>query len=285
LEGIGSTKRVVELREDLRAIDLDFNKRMALIEFLLFHFKCRVEDFVDRPQGDNSKEIEKAQAMLNEVQQLLDTSIARAAEAKVAADQAAKTAAIAKARADEAKSKADEAKHHADVAKAAEDEQRSALSEVQAQEAARESKTKELSAKGENMELGVVARNKAKNELAQHLAEDPLPLRKAKITLEAATKKAEKARVAADAAHAVAEEAHNKAAQAQAEADADHAAAMRAAQAAEHAVAEAEAKVAEAEAYLEEVKKQAGSGGQGAFWWLDRELEEKKKYLPRRLQK
>jgi hypothetical protein len=113
-----------------------------------------------------------------------------------------------------------------------------------------------LTAKGEDMNLGVVARNKAKNELAQHLAEDPLPLRKAKITLEAATKKAEKARVAAEAAKA----------------------------AADAAVVEAEAKVAEAQAYLDDVASRSGSGGQGALWWLQRELDEKKKYLPKRKQ-
>ncbi len=37
-----------------------------------------------------------------------------------------------------------------------------------------------------------MSRNKAKAELAQHLAEDPLPLRRAKITTEAAHKKADK---------------------------------------------------------------------------------------------
>lgn len=150
-----------------------------------------------------------------------------------------------------------EAKAKAEAAKAAEDEQRAALNEVKAQEDARNAKTAELTAKGENMDLGVVARNKAKNELAQHLAEDPLPLRRAKITLEAATKKAEKARVAADAAHAEAE----------------------------RVASEAEASVAKAQAYLDEVAAKSGSGGQGAIWWLQRALDEKKKYLPKRLQK
>jgi len=226
---LGETKRVVELRDQLREIDLDFNKRMALIEYLLFRFSYSVHDFVKRPQGDNSAELQKAQAMLAEVQKALEAALAKAAEAKA----------------------------RAQAAKAAEDEQRAALSEVQAQEAAREAKTKELSAKGENMELGVVARNKAKNELAQHLAEDPLPLRKAKITLEAATKKAEKARVAADAAQ----------------------------DAADAAVAETEVSAAKAQAYLDEVASKSGSGGQGALWWLQRELDEKKKFLPKRLQK
>jgi len=36
--------------------------------------------------------------------------------------------------------------------------------------------------------------------------------------------------------------------------------------------------VAEAEAYLEEAKK---SFPRGQIWWFDRELTEKKKYLPK----
>ena len=46
---------------------------------------------------------------------------------------------------------------------------------------------------------------------------------------------------------------------------------------AEAQVEEARQKFAEAEAYLEEVKNTLGAG-QG--WWMDRELTEKKKYLP-----
>jgi len=98
-----------------------------------------------------------------------------------------------------------------------------------------------------------VAQNKAKAELAQHLAEDPLPLRKAKITLEAALKKAEKARAPFEAATKLAED----------------------------ALEEARKKLADAENYLEEVKKKPGSS-HGTFWWMDRELQEKKKFLPER---
>ena len=43
---------------------------------------------------------------------------------------------------------------------------------------------------------------------------------------------------------------------------------------------ETERQVAEAEAYLEEVKSKSGNG-QGSVWWLQRELEEKKKYMPK----
>jgi len=89
---------------------------------------------------------------------------------------------------------------------------------------------------------------KQKNELAQLLAEDPLPLRRAKLTTEAATKKAEKARIVAD-----------------------------------EALVEAEAKFNEAERFLEEIRMRGG-GGEGTLWWIDRELQEVKKYLPKRKQ-
>ena len=36
LEQIGETLRVVELRDTLREIDMDFNKRMAIVEFLAY---------------------------------------------------------------------------------------------------------------------------------------------------------------------------------------------------------------------------------------------------------
>merc|ERR1712137_390294 len=113
-----------------------------------------------------------------------------------------------------------------------------------AEEKAYNDKKEELERK--STEGGVVSMNKAKNELAQHLAEDPLPLRRAKITAEAAVKRAEKAsKISADArasAEASAEAASKarqeaeasaaQAAQARATAEADAAAATEARKAA-----------------------------------------------------
>lgn len=82
--------------------------------------------------------------------------------------------------------------------KAAQEELEAALAEVKAQEDAYHGKIAD--AERRSQEGGVVSRNKAKAEHAQLLAEDPLPLRKAKITLEAATKRAEKTRAPFDAA-------------------------------------------------------------------------------------
>jgi len=107
-----------------------------------------------------------------------------------------------------------------------------AITELNAQEKAYNKKKDDLTRKSNDESTTLVARNKAKNELSQHLAEDPLPLRKAKLTSEAAAKKAEKA-------------------------------------------------LLDAQNYLEEVKKNA-TNGKGALWWIERELQEAKKYMPQR---
>jgi vacuolar-type H+-ATPase subunit I/STV1 len=89
-------------------------------------------------------------------------------------------------------------------------------------------------------------------------SEDPLPLRRSKITAEAKLKPVEKARKEAEAATAVVAEQTRKV---------------------EEAVRDTEEKVREAVAYLEHAKKQGTSPG--ALWWLDRELKEAQKYLPK----
>jgi F actin bundling C terminal len=171
--------------------------------------------------------------------------------------EAAQTAATAaQEREGEARKAAAEAKQKEIAAQAAKEELEAALADLKAQEDAYNLKTETLTKKSE--EGGVVTRNRAKNELAQHLAEDPLPLRRAKITMEAAVKKADRTRAAAAAARQASEEA---------------------AAAAETATQDALAKVAEAEAYLEDMKKKPGSA-EGQMWWLERRIIEAKKYMP-----
>jgi len=106
-------------------------------------------------------------------------------------------------------------------------------------------------------EGGAVSRNKAKNELEQLKAEDPLPLRRAKLNQEAAVRKCEKARKQAEASRAAQEEAQRQV---------------------EAAVRESEKRRDEALAYLEKVK--ASGAGAGQVWWLKRGMYEKQKSLP-----
>ena len=251
----------------------------------------------------------------------------RTAEAAKKATEAAKKAtAAAKEAAAKAKATAEAAKKAAEAAWFAEQENKKALDELRSQEAAFEAKKAELTKIKTDESIGVVKRNKAANELDQLMAEDPLPLRKAKINQQATVKKSERARAAADEAKAKAEsdaaaaeaaakkaeaaereaiaaqhvaedaqraaeaaqreaEAAQAAAEtAQAAAEAAQAAAEAAEQAAQESVKEAEAKFQEALDFLEAEKKKGGIA-RGDIWWMEREIKEKRKYLPASKQK
>ena len=133
------------------------------------------------------------------------------------------------------------------------------MNDVKAQEEAKQKKMEALKKKIET--AGLVARNAAIQELAKLENEDDLPLRRAKTTLEAAQRKAAKATKAATDAR---EKADNDS------------------KAANEAVELTQKKVVEAETYLKEVEISSGSAGKGTMWWMQRELEEKKKFMPTR---
>jgi len=249
LEKFNETLTVTAMREKLRSTGAigDRVKLVPLIHILIFKYGVDWRQLVNAPQG-SKEEIDKAQKMLDEVQ-----SAFREAEKK---DQEA-AAALREAQAKEA-----EAKQREDELRAAKQELENALAELKAQEDAYNNKTQHLKDLSENS-TSIIAKNKAKNELAQHLNEDPLPLRKAKITQEAAVKKADKATQVAAEARARVAEARKKSEQAKA--------------AAEAAVDEARKRLEEAEAYLEKAKN---SLPKGAIWWLERELHEARAYLP-----
>jgi len=311
LEFFQETLTVREMRDNLRETGAikAAPKYVPLIHYLIFKHKVNWKELVNASQGGNQKEIEEAQRLLDEVQVLFKECDAKAAQAKAALKeaeareaQAKSEEATAKAREAEAKSTAEAAKsREAEAvqrdaeAKAAQEELQAALNDLKAQEDAYNNRTTQLKAISEDESVGLVTRNKTKNELSQHLAQDPLPLRKAKITQEAAVKKADKAAAAASEARASASAARKAAdaaakeataARTQAESSARQAEKARAAAAsakaaAEAALEEAVRKVEEAEAYLNEVKSRPGSA-HGQIWWLERELHDAKAYLPER---
>jgi len=237
LESLGQTMTVIEMREKFRTIDVDFNKRMSLIEYLAYHFKKSIQEVIDAPQGDNQEEIEAAQAAVEAAQKAVDEMVARLDEAKAASDAAEAAA----------------APYRAAVA-----ENEKALEELHAQEKAYQDKKESLERTKNDTSIGVVKRNKAANELDQLLAEDPLPLRKAKINQEATLRKMEKAAKPFNEASAKA---------------------TAAKEVAEAAVAEAERMLQAAVDSLNEAKKKGGVA-HGAIWWMERSIEEKRKYMP-----
>jgi len=121
-----------------------------------------------------AKAAEKA-AIHAEMEGKTAEEVAETAEAEAKATESAAFAAETGARTAEAKAKAAE-----ELEVDLEAQVAGALAELQREEDAFNAKKVELEATGNNADLGVVKRNMAKNELAQLLCTDPLPLQRAK---------------------------------------------------------------------------------------------------------
>jgi DNA repair exonuclease SbcCD ATPase subunit len=225
LEKLGETMTVMALRKRLQKLDIDNNKRMALSEYLLDKYGKNPADLVNSAQGDvDPDELAAAEKFL--------------AEAGAALDQAAEDA----EKAAEALKKCQEA----------EEELKQAVAELEKQEEEYNGKIKKFEDMIADDSLSAMKKARANNELAQLKAEDPLPLRKAKITQKAALRRVEKER--------------KKSALAKEAADATKAA--------------AEEKVKAAEQALADLKSKGGSGTpQGVIYWMEKTLAEKQKFL------
>jgi len=269
LESYGETLTVIQLREKLRKIDLDCNGKMALLEYLAFKFNKTVPAIINSPQGDNQDEVNEAARKLQAVQDAMD---------EVSKQLEQQTQALAQQKEAEEKATASLAaqKQAEETVKKAERELKAAVDDLKAQEDSFSNQIKKLEEKTKDTAASQVTRAKAAAELAQLKQEDPLPLRKAKISQEAALRKVEKERKAAEAATA------------SAEANARDAEAKRIAleeqkKRVEEAYADCETRVQEAQNFLEEVKKKGGVA-HGAIWWMERELKEAQKYMPKKKQ-
>jgi len=279
LEDMDKAMTSVSRKEALKKIDHDNNGNMAMIEYLVWKYDKSVEETVVAPQGDNSAAIAEAQKKIDAVQQQLQET-----ERKIEAQKQAKQqneqaiAANEKAIAENEKAIAD-LKQAEDDLRQAEIEQNAAIEDLKRQEKEYADKCASLEALANDPNCPTVKKNKAANELAQLKNEDPLPLRRAKITQEAALRKVQKQQKATEQARVAAE---GKARQLE-----DAAAALEEAgrklQAAIAALEEAynqlEAKMEEARQELEKVKAHPG-GGKGAIWWMEHDLFEADKRLP-----
>jgi len=226
---------------------------MSLLEYLMFRFSKTIPEVLNAPQGD-PREIEKAQKEFREVESSLDELQKQLQKQKVAEEELHKSLT--------------EQKKKLSQQKQAEEEQALAVKDLKLQEDTFQRTMKELEQKSENSD-SIVAKNKAKQELAQLKQDNPLPLRKAKITAEAALRKVEKQRKETELAAIQLESAKKEV--------------EEVTKRVEKSVVEAEEKFREAEAYLEEVKRKGGVAN-GAIFWIQRELQEAKKYLPQRKQ-
>lgn len=108
-----------------------------------------------------------------------------------------------------------------------------------------------------------------------------MPLRRTKIGLEAALRRVTKALKVAAGESMKASFARKTAHESKVAAEAAIVASEEAAAASEAAVVSAESAMSEAVGFLEYCKANCIGSEEGSFWWMDRELEEAKKYMPK----
>jgi len=315
----------LELKEQLRRIDVDANGLMALLEYLLFKYNRSVALCINNPQGGTEEDKRKLQEATDKCEALqkalddLQIQLARQREDEkkaLAAERAAKfaeeaaRAAEASARSAEriakdaetaAKFQEDILKRAEDVVRAAENEARAADADLKRQQDEFKNSCAALEAKINNPATGQVAKGTAVQQLAALKGADPLPLRKAKITQEAAVRKVEAERKIAEGERKKAQAVREKAEEDRVHAEAERAKAVSERERAEgeremavaarklaeeqtkrveEAVADTEQKAKEANDYLEELKKRP-TVAHGSIWWMQRQVTEARKYMPR----
>lgn len=155
-----------------------------------------------------------------------------------------------------------------------------ALIHVKEEENAYKFQMQELKSKATNESLGIVQRNRAKAEYAALQTKDPLPLRKARIENEHAIKKLEKVTERSNVSLKMAQESQQKAIVSAKKARDAQDLAMVASTEAEYAIPIAQEKLDHCKILLEElIAKQANCFG--TIFYIDRELKEASKFLPR----
>lgn len=213
-------------KEALRTMDVDSNGNLSLIEYCTWKYKKDIKDVEEASQGDDDQQqkLKEAQAQMDAVQKALDEVLSSIAALKAERE---KLAVLKK-------------------------ELEAALAELKKQEEEYKNKCDALQAKIDNPSTSGMQRAKASNELAQLKAEDPLPLRRAKITAEAALRKVDKQEKAV--ARSLAEM--------------------------EQKQADLEVKLDEARELLLKIQKTAGGSANGALWFQNRKLFAADYYLP-----
>ena len=281
IEKCDSALTVTKMREVLKEIDVDFSKMVSLTEFMIYKFNVDWHILVNAPQGCDMTAINEAQAGLDKAKEMLQIAISASEKAKK--DHAAAVAAEKKSKDEELNSKkCAEDSEKAEVALArAKEEAAASLAKLNEHEEAFMKRCSDLEAAGSDESLGVVKRNRAKAELAVAKAEDPMPLREAKIHQEAAVRRVTRATGKASAATAAANAASELATEVRREAENAAVEASAAAKVAEDAIPPAEKAFKEAEEVLDEVKSENVGTGEGNIWYIDRELEEAKRFLPK----
>ena len=280
LEKFGATMTVQQFRKVFEDIDVDHDHCMSLLEYLIFKHNASWKMIANAPVG-NSAKVNQAQGLVQEAQKELQNALTACEKSKeelaIAVD-AKRNASDEEVKALEKESKAKEAEEEVNSAKLANEE---SLAKVLALEQERNDKLAALEKTATDDNLGLVKRNRAKAELEQVKQEDPLPLRRAKISQEATIRRLNKAVKKAKEETQIATDARTKATEAKELADVAAINSEKAKVDSEAAVGIADNAFHEAEKFLIEVKSKFSGSSEGSLWWMDRELAEAKRYLPK----
>jgi len=256
-----------DMRNAMKELDIDFDKKVSLTEFLVHHYKIDWKALVNSVQSvnkDAARMIKAAEEAVAQAQQKRDECIKKLAEA--AQDEEAATKA------------ADEAKVAHDKQVEAENEVRAILEKIKGYQNALKARADKLQAIIDDPSVGTVKKMKAKHELMdlkngararrKGISEcNPELLRKAKIDQKAAVRKQKRFTASAKAAADNAEDARQQAEESR--------------KVAEQSVKDAEKAMEKAVEEVKKVRDSCKGAGEGTVWWMGRELEEQKKYLPR----
>lgn len=281
LESCDDACTVRELRNFLITIDPDRTMgKFSLLEFLIYKYDVDWREVVNAEQCFDWQAQKEAQQSFDRAKCALDITVDAMRNAKKEA-QMLESAEIKAANEEDNASKAAEISRLAEIELSqAKEEAALTLSELKKQEDLIREKKTGLKTRASDDTLGVVKRNKAKAELAILFSEDPLPLRRARISEEHAIKKCTKASIAAKVATGNAElaiiqskEAKHCAATAKLEC-------LEAAKIAEQSIPIMEDAFEEVQEILGEVSKNK-KAGKGILFYIDRELIEAKKFLPK----
>eukprot|EP00040_Diaphanoeca_grandis_P022465 m.120700 g.120700 ORF g.120700 m.120700 type:complete len:704 (-) comp28825_c0_seq1:138-2249(-) len=296
LEESLETLTAVERKTAMKEIDIDNNGKMALIEYLTYHFKKGVTEVIESNQGKAS-ELEGANYVINQVLEMLpqiETKIAsqkQALQDQLTALVQTRAAKVAVAEAYERQLQAEADLEQALIMlDASKLELQKAVDALRAEEQAVADKIVELEAKALDMTLGAVARGMAANQLMSLRNEDPLPLRKAKITQEAALRRVEREQKHASNKAIEAKEQVRQSILKAEELDRQEKDLLLkkeqlalAIQELEDTYVEMNDKMEEARRVIEELKKSPGA--MGGIWWLERSLYEVDSFMPQSRQK
>merc|ERR1712233_201224 len=225
LEKMGATLTVKELRAKVKNLDVDSNKRLALSEYLADKYQKTIQQVVNAPQGGQA------------AQDALDRAAQKVKDASAALNEA-------RDKEESANTAFDKATAASEENKKVKDELEATVAEVEREEKAREDKINKLKKRISNKDkkYSDFKLSTFRNELAQVEAEDPLPLRKAKITSKALLKKSAKA---------------------------------------VKKCAKAEKASEEAKEALTSLKEDGDGIAHGHVWWMEKELVERQKFMPK----